>query len=112
LQSLRPQVRLGLLRKGHLGVGADADVTVYQENPDGDLLFEYPRYVIKGGEVVIEEGEIRTVINGRQYLVQPDFDKHIEEYLRPLFQKVYTISFDNYPVELERIAQPEIRPCK
>ena len=27
----------------------------------------------------------------------------IEEYLRPLFQQVYTISFENYPVEAERV---------
>jgi formylmethanofuran dehydrogenase subunit A len=103
---------LGLTRKGHLGVGADADLTVYQENPDGDLQFEYPRYVIKGGEVVIEEGEIRSVVEGRQYIVQPAYDEKIEEFLRPLFQKVYTMSFDNYPVELERIRRPDIHICK
>ena len=112
ITSAGPARALGLSGKGHLSIGADADITVYQENPDGDLMFEYPRYVIKGGEVVIEEGEIRTIVNGRQYLVQPNFDEHIEEYLRPVFQKVYTMSFDNYPVEMERIARPEIHICK
>ena len=43
---------LGLSQKGHLGVGADADVTIYNQNPDGELMFRYPRYVIKGGEVL------------------------------------------------------------
>ena len=33
--------------------------------------------------------------------------QQIEEYLRPLFQKVYTISFENYPVAIERLRQPE-----
>ncbi|HEY7450503.1 MAG TPA: formylmethanofuran dehydrogenase subunit A [Vicinamibacterales bacterium] len=112
ITSAGPARALGLTRKGHLGVGADADLTVYQENPDGDLQFEYPRYVIKGGEVVIEEGEIRSVVEGRQYIVQPAYDEKIEEFLRPLFQKVYTMSFDNYPVELERIRRPDIHICK
>ena len=87
-------------------------MTIYQEKPDGDLVFEYPRYVIKGGEIAVEEGEIRAVISGRQFIVQPAFDEQIEEYLRPLFERVYTMSFDNYPVAMERIPRPDIQPCK
>jgi hypothetical protein len=52
------------------------------------------------------------VINGRQFIVQPAYDDQIEEYLRPLFEKVYTIAFDNYPVAMERIPRPDIQPCK
>jgi len=108
ITSAGPARALGLSQKGHLGVGADADVTLYKEKPDGGLTFEYPRYVIKGGEIVVEDGEIRNVIDGREFIVQPSFDDQIEAYLRPLFQKVYTMSFDNYPVEMERIARPNI----
>ena len=67
-------------------------------------MFRYPRYVIKGGEIVVEEGDIRNVREGREFVVQPAYDEGIEEYLRPLFQQYYTMSFDNYPVEMERIA--------
>jgi formylmethanofuran dehydrogenase subunit A len=109
ISSAGPARALGLSQKGHLGVGADADVTVYEERPDSGVLFEYPRYVIKGGEIVVEEGEIRTVRNGRQFIFQPGFDESIEAYLRPLFQKVYTMSFDNYPVEIERIQGADVR---
>ncbi len=108
ITSAGPARALGLTQKGHLGVGADADVALYHANPDPSLMFEYPRYVIKSGEVVVEDGEIRSVSNGRQFLVQPPFDEHITEYLRPVFQKVYTMSFDNYPVEMERIRRPEV----
>ena len=75
-------------------------------------MFGYPRYVIKGGEIVVEEGEIRNISDGREFLVQPAYDETIEAYLRPLFQQYYTMSFDNYPVEMERIERPEIRACK
>jgi formylmethanofuran dehydrogenase subunit A len=111
ITSAGPARALGLGQKGHLGVGADADVAVYLEKPESDLMFEYPRYVIKGGEVVVEEGQIRAVANGRDFIVQPSFDDGIGEYLRPLFEKVYTMAFDNYPVEMERIPGVDVRPC-
>jgi formylmethanofuran dehydrogenase subunit A len=111
ITSAGPARALGLSHKGHLGVGADADVTIYRENPDGALMFRYPRYVIKAGEVVVEEGDLRAMGAGREFLVQPSYDPTIEEYLRPLFQQYYTMSFENYPVELERLERSEILPC-
>ena len=70
-------------------------------------MFAYPRYVIKGGEVVIEEGEIRKTVEGKGLLVRPTYDEKIEDFIRPLFQQYYTMSFDNYPVEMERIEHPD-----
>ena len=59
----------------------------------------------------MEEGDIRKVTDGREFIVRPTYDQGIEEYLRPLFQQYYTMSFDNYPVELERLERAEIRKC-
>jgi formylmethanofuran dehydrogenase subunit A len=112
ITSAGPARALGLSQKGHLGVGADADVTIYNENPDGVLLFRYPRYVIKGGEIVVEEGDIRKVIEGREFVVRPAYEDKIEEYLRPWFQQYYTMSFDNYPVETERVQGLQIAELK
>jgi formylmethanofuran dehydrogenase subunit A len=112
ITSAGPARALGLSRKGHLGVGADADLALYEEKPAAGRMFEYPRYVIKAGEIVVEEGEIRAVTQGREFIARPAFDEQIEAYLRPLFEKVYTMSFDNYAVELERLAQPDIHPCR
>jgi formylmethanofuran dehydrogenase subunit A len=111
ITSAGPARALGLTQKGHLGIGADADVAIYNENRDFARMFAYPRYVIKGGEIVVEEGEIRKTVPGRGFVVQPTYDVQIEEFLRPLFQQYYTISFDNYPVEMERIAHAEVRAC-
>lgn len=108
ITSAGPARALGLSHKGHLGVGADADVTIYPEKPYDDVLFSYPRYVLKAGEIVVEEGEVRAVNEGREFIVRPAYDAQVEEYLRPLFQKVYTISFENYPVEIERVRRPEV----
>lgn len=103
ITSAGPARALGLAHKGHLGVGADADVAVYNESADVAKMFAHPRYVLKGGEVVIEEGELRRVVEGRGYAVRPAYDPSVEQFLRPLFQQQYTMSFDNYPVEPERV---------
>ncbi len=111
--SAGPARALGLSQKGHLGVGADADVSIYPEKPNNDgVLFSYPRYVLKGGEVMVEEGEVRATSEGREFIVRPSYDEQIVEYIRPLFDKVYTMSFENYPVEIERLRRPEITTCK
>lgn len=103
ITSAGPARALGLPQKGHLGVGADADVAIYNASADVEQMFAHPRYVIKGGEVIIEEGELRHVIDGHQFAVHPTYDTKIEDYLRPVFQQYYTMSFDNYPVEPERV---------
>jgi formylmethanofuran dehydrogenase subunit A len=64
--------------------------------------------VIKGGEIVVEEGDVIAASEGREFIVRPAYDDQIEEYIRPLFQQVYTMSFENYPVEIERLRRPEL----
>lgn len=109
ITSAGPARALGMKAKGHLGIGADADIAVYHDKPDGRFLFRYPRYVLKGGEIVVEEGDIRSLKQGKEFLVRPQYDPSIETYLKPLFQQYYTMSFENYPVELERIEHPDIQ---
>ncbi|MAT68478.1 MAG: formylmethanofuran dehydrogenase subunit A [Planctomycetaceae bacterium] len=59
-----PARALGLASKGHLGVGADADVTIYTPSDDRQAMFELPRLVLKAGEIVVEQGEVRTAPAG------------------------------------------------
>ena len=42
-------------------------------------------------------------MDGHQFASRPRYDETIEDFLRPLFQQHYTMSFDNYPVDLERV---------
>jgi formylmethanofuran dehydrogenase subunit A len=103
ITSAGPARALGLTQKGHLGIGADADIAIYNENPNAVEMFAYPRYVIKSGTLIVEEGELRNSIEGHQFAVKPAYDPAIEDYLRPLFQQHYTMSFENYPVTEERV---------
>ena len=65
--------------------------------------------MLKGGVVVVEEGDVRAVTDGKEFIVRPEFDDGTEDYLRPLFEKAYTISFANYPVEEERVKGADVR---
>jgi formylmethanofuran dehydrogenase subunit A len=93
-----PARLLGLKGKGHLGIGADADITVYTPNADWSVMFSTPRFVIKGGAVVVEEGQLRRAPAGRRLHVRPGFDREIEGPLRSFFDRHATVSFDNYPI--------------
>ncbi len=92
---------LGLKNKGHLAVGADADITIYDKDEDKEKMFANPRYVIKEGQVLVEEGHIRQDFYGKTLYVSPKHDPAIEKSIREYFDKYYTIEFENYPVKLE-----------
>ena len=89
---------LGLTAKGHLGVGADADITVYEESADKEAMFARPRYVYKGGRLVARDGVAVAHADGRTFSVAPPYDPAIEPDLRAYFKEAYTVSFDNYSV--------------
>lgn len=89
---------LGLTHKGHLSPGADADITIYEPNDDIEKMFELPRYVIKAGQVIVENGEIREPVDGKLYHVQADYDREREAEIAAWFNDHYSLSFRNYPV--------------
>ena len=102
-----PARLLGLTRKGHLGPGADADVTIYTRDADVSRMFATPRYVVKGGTVVVEEGQLRRAPRGQRLHVRPGYDAAVETPLREFFDRHSTVSFRNYPVgDLRDAATP------
>jgi formylmethanofuran dehydrogenase subunit A len=99
---------LGLENKGHLGPGADADITIYTPNDDPQVMFALPRYVIQSGRMIVEEGEIRASPIGNTHFVQPEYDPAVEAHIAKWFERAYTVRFCNYPVgELSGHACPK-----
>ncbi len=109
-----PARLLGLTHKGHLGTGADADVTIYDDRADREEMFATPRYVIKGGRVVVRDGELVEALPGDLLRVDVPHDPAVEDVLRAQFEERYTVAFDNYPVSepwlLEPARRVEARP--
>ncbi len=103
-----PARMLGLTHKGHLGVGADADVTIYTPDANAEAMFQLPRHVIKAGRLLVEQGEIREVLPGKTLHVAPDYDREVEADIRAWFEDAYSIRWRNYPVDEELLSEAEV----
>jgi formylmethanofuran dehydrogenase subunit A len=93
-----PARQLGLEAKGHLGVGADADITIYSRDADYAKMFSTPRYVLKSGTLVVEEGQLRRAPAGKRIFVRPGFDDALLRDLGKYFEAYSSIRLANYPV--------------
>lgn len=102
---------LGLTDKGHLGPGAQADITIYHLQADHEAMFSTPAYVFKGGQLVVKDGKIVEAPVGKTYLAGLHGRSPVESWLAPEFAALYSISMANYPVEEERYAPWEVVPC-
>jgi formylmethanofuran dehydrogenase subunit A len=72
-------------------------VTIYSRQPDIATMFATPRYVIKGGELIVEEGQLRRAPAGRRLTVRPGYDEAFLPDLRRHFEMYSSVSFENYP---------------
>ena len=106
---------LGLKEKGHLGIGADADIAIYRINPlDVDPSIEYKAvrkafrnaaYTIKGGEIVSRNGEIKKHGNGATLWadVRTREPCEIGEDMKSRFRQYWTVEYENYSVSDEHL---------
>jgi formylmethanofuran dehydrogenase subunit A len=107
-----PARTLGLTNKGHLGTGADADVTIYDEIEDKEMMFNAPRYVIKSGIPIISDHEFKGDHIGKLLHISPEYDGKIEEIVQPFFEDYYSIEFANYAVSDHYLHDHEIIATK
>ncbi len=101
---------LGLKDKGHLGVGADADVSIYNINPelsdpskkfnDATKAFQRAAYTIKDGEIVVKDGEIVKQVFGKTYWVDVEtaMPHDINDDIKKKFKDYWTVEYENYPI--------------
>jgi len=101
---------LGLKNKGHLGVGADADIAIYNINPEKtDLSKKYKAvrrafgvavYTVKGGEIVVKNGEILRHVEGATIWLDVQVSNPIEitDEMKRRFRDYWTVEYENYPV--------------
>lgn len=114
---------LGLLdTKGHLGIGADADIAIYDLKPDQidpsvehakvKSAFQSAAYTIKGGEVVVKDGQITATPMGRTYWVDasvpPEHTEIMMKDIRNKFKNYYSIGLANYMVQDAYLTHPKV----
>ena len=110
---------LGLKNKGHLGVGADGDVAIYNINPEtldiskkfrtARKAFGNAAYTIKDGQVLVKDGEIVKTASGRTMWVDVNTAEPctIDEDMKRRFREYWTVEYDNYPVFDHYLKVPE-----
>jgi formylmethanofuran dehydrogenase subunit A len=101
---------LGLKNKGHLGIGADADVAIYNLNPEKiDIAKKYKTarrafsnaaYTIKDGKVVVKDGEVIQNVDGRTIWLDMETSEElkVDEEIKRKFKEYWTVEYENYPV--------------
>jgi len=101
---------LGLKNKGHLGIGADGDVAIYNLNPEKiDIAKKYKTarrafsnaaYTIKDGKVVVKDGEVIQTVDGRTIWLDMETSEElkVDEEIKRKFKEYWTVEYENYPV--------------
>jgi len=114
-----PSKIYGFKDRGHLGAGALADIAVYDLEPNNfdpsinaaavEKAFGNALYTIKDGEVLVKDGEIVKVVSSKHVWTNvqgmEEEEKRVLEQIMPMFNKYYTVKFENYKVH-DHYAEP------
>ena len=109
--------------KGHLGVGADGDVAIYDlDIKNIDISKDYEKvkkafsrawYVIKGGEIVVKEGKVVRHIYGRTIYIKPrileerkDLLNQVLEEIKTKFKDYYSVTLNNFIIRENELRKP------
>jgi formylmethanofuran dehydrogenase subunit A len=103
-----PARLLGLKQKGHLGAGADADVAIYAPAADVEATFATPRWLLKAGEVVVEEGQVVREAYGRTLQVRPEHGAAVEGAYARFVAEHGTVAADDYRVDEDELRQAQV----
>jgi formylmethanofuran dehydrogenase subunit A len=96
---------IGLQDRGALSAGNWADITVYTDNADRQLMFEKPDYVFKDGELVVVDGKVVHTKWGTTHVVHPDFDSSVEKDLQKYFDRFMTMKLSNFKISDDEITE-------
>lgn len=112
-----PARSLGLHDRGHLGIDAAADITIYKEHNNKEKMFSKPVCVFKDGKLVARNGKIVQVVYGATHSLRPEYDPAIEKSLNQYFNKFHTMKLGNFRLMDDEILDHgkghlHIQPCR
>ncbi|MCS3900331.1 tungsten-dependent formylmethanofuran dehydrogenase subunit FwdA [Methanococcus voltae] len=95
--------------RGHLGLGARADIAIYDIDPEEkngkkiEKAFLEASYAFKDGEIVVKDGNVVKEVFGNTIYVDAKINEELEaELMKDLtvrFKKYYSVNIENYPVQ-------------
>ncbi len=100
-----PAKLLGLSDRGHLSVGAIADIAVYQPQDNKAAMFGKAELVLKEGVTVVEKGRVIHSLQGKTHAVAPGFDKGIESAVSKYFDRYHLMKMDHYKLNPQHLLE-------
>lgn len=110
----------GFTNRGALGVGCNADIAVYDINPNDfdpsknpaevEKAFGGAAYTIKDGQIVVKDGDVVSV--KPSHVIWSDVkgyeqeEKEIIDSIMPFFTQYYSIKWENYQVQDHYLSNP------
>ncbi|MDR2830363.1 MAG: formylmethanofuran dehydrogenase subunit A [Methanobrevibacter sp.] len=115
-----PAKAYGFTDRGHLGIGANADIAVYDIKPNEiDPSAEYETiergfgnaaYTFKDGKMLVRDGEVVEVVPSRTLWTNVGGleveEQEVVNKIMPSFNKYYTVKFENYKVHDHFVPNP------
>ncbi|MEM7542406.1 MAG: formylmethanofuran dehydrogenase subunit A [Pseudomonadota bacterium] len=93
-----PARSLGLQDYGSLGVGARANITVYNDHANRERMFAKPRLVFKEGELIVENGKVCQTVWGTTHMSDASYDNAISKDLDAYFDRYMTMKKEHFAV--------------
>jgi formylmethanofuran dehydrogenase subunit A len=102
-----PAKLLGLTDRGHLGVGARADVALYRPGKDIAEMFRAAARVYKDGDLVVRDGAVTHYRFGRALQVAPRVEASMQRRMKSYYDARYGLASDFMRVPEGAIARPD-----
>jgi formylmethanofuran dehydrogenase subunit A len=102
-----PAKLLGLPNRGHLGVGARADVALYRPSKDIAQMFRAAARVYKDGDLVVRDGAVTRYRFGRALQVAPAVEASMQRRMREYYDVRYGLPSDFMRVPEGAVGRPQ-----
>ncbi len=111
MTSWGPAQALGLTDRGHLGTGAIADLRCYRKQADLKAMFTHPAWVMRRGQIVVQDGNLVGERHGKMLTVHPAWDRDRQLSIEDSMQELLSFPVEQYGVGDTTLPEAEVVPC-
>lgn len=97
---------LGQADRGHLKEGARADISIYRQQEDLTQMFRYAEKVFKDGELIVDDGQVKTSKQTKTLSLAMGHNPEIEDTIQAYMDQYYSLKLSNYGVTEDIIPYP------
>lgn len=93
-----PARLMGMQDRGHLGIGAKADIAVYAPDENYAAMFSRAAWLFKNGELLVRDGEVLAEPPGHVLSLSSGGSREIERELQSYFDDYFTLRLDHLKI--------------